>query len=149
MKKDSYYYTLKGILLLGLFLFSLNVSAQKIRYVSTKHVDQNGVQKTFGIDERGVWFINYQNDNTLALTPAVSDSYPLLYGFHHKDGDNYVYYQIATEIINGSKSFNEDGVIVVSPDGSLVNWISYRQGHRQSTIVLERRDPDTYGAMVR
>lgn len=139
----------KFSLVVLMLFFSLCSFAQEIRYVQTGYIDKYGVrqQPNSSMSEM-VKKLTYSGQYASWVIQGVS-TITIRYKIHHYDSGNAVYYQAANDMINGREYLNENSLLVVSPDKSVVNMISYSQGQRVYTIIYERNDGDRHGTMSR
>lgn len=147
MEKKIFSFLCKGIIPLLLFMCSINTYAQEVRYVQTGYIDQDGdrhapsssrsemVKKlTFS----GNYIIEKQPGNPLG---------DYKWKYHHSEGDNDVFYRAVKDLLYHREVLNDDDIIVVSDDRSLINIFHYFRGERLYTIIYEQQDGDNYGRM--
>ena len=148
-KKKRSHVCLYGVLLLVLSLCTVNMAAQEIRYVLTKTIDKNGVENNNPnvVGYGKVIKLRFSGQRIIHEIPGISFPVVIQYQYHHSDGGNSVYYQVAKDVMTGREVINADGVVVVSPDRRLVNQLNYFQGQRQMTNVYKRDNGDRYDTM--
>lgn len=123
--------------------WSVNSYSQQVRYVLTKTIE-NGVERPQ--DGTSQMFLTFSGNTIIVRHGSQNSTLSFPYQYHHKDGSNSVYYQVATDIISGRQSLNETSILVVSPDRSRVNTIMYFQG-KPSISVYTQKNADSYEHM--
>ena len=128
-------------------LFTSISFAQELRYEQTGYIDAYGVrqqpQKVMSDLVRTYVFsgdfVSFKLNNTLTIR----------YKFHHRDGQNSVYYLHTVDMVNGREYLIDNDIMVVSPNRDLINMILYQQGKRSWTIIYERRNAESHSTMQR
>lgn len=133
----------KSLMLLCMMVVSVAVNAQQVRYVLTKTIQDNVERPQDGTSQI---FLTFSGNTVIVRHGSQNASMSFPYQYHHRDGSNSVYYQVATDIINGRQSLNENSLLVLSPDRSRVNMIMYFQG-RPSISVYVQKKADSYEHM--
>ena len=123
--------------------WSVNSYSQQVRYVQTKTI-QDGIERPQ--DGTSQMFLTFSGNTIIVRHGSQNANLSFPYQFHHKDGSNSVYYQVATDIINGRQSLNENSILVLSPDHSRVNIIMYFQGRPTISVYMQKK-ADSYEHM--
>ena len=124
----------------------MGVSAQQIRYVLTKTIDRDGVERLQ--DGTSQMFLTFSGNTVNVKYDSKSSTLSFNFQYHHRDGSNAVYYQVAIDILSGRQSLNESSLLVISPDRSYVNSIMYFQG-KPDISVYQQKGEDTYEHMYK
>lgn len=130
---------IKSAMLLGMLFVSVNLNAQEMRFVQTGSIDQYGNRQgpsSYGSKEIKLNFDG--NDIT-----ESSGMLTLRWRYHHSQGGNLVYYLVAKDYISGRELLNDQSVIVVASDYSVINRID-----RNWTLIYEHQERD-YGTIAR
>lgn len=137
-------FLLKAVILV-LTLFWPTVSySQQVRYVLTKSI-QDGVESLKNGNSQ--MFITF-SDNTAWVCHGNKSGQSFPYQYHHKDGDNFVYYQVGRDFLNGSEFLNDRSLLVISCDRSYVNTITYF-ANGPYICVYRQKDEDSYENMYK
>ena len=115
----------KLFLLLTLFAATLLCSnsayAQKVRYVHTKSIDSNGIERK----ESRVWYLEFSNNqNTIVSDLWGGSGCDVYYQYHHMENGNKIYYQYSRSHYDGTV-YQSDNYLVASPDLSVINDVAY------------------------
>lgn len=140
----------RSLLTVTMLFCGFNLYAQQIKYALTKLIDENGREivctGTQGgcviLDFAGK-YVEWKTENNTSLP------IPVLFKFHHTEGDNSVYFQSATDMGTGREVNVETSVLVVSKNKSLINNISYFRGQRFSTSVYKKIENERYDQMIK
>lgn len=120
-----------------MLLMSLNGISQTITYVHTKTIT-NGVEKEANYQSKNYEFSGdmiYEKFQTLNYNHTISK-----YKFHHRSDGNSIYYVVGYDIVSGRDIILDHQIMIVSPDKSIMNLVSYnRQGQVEYTWVYERK----------
>ena len=146
----------KLFLLLALFAATLLCSnsayAQKVRYVHTKSIDSNGIERKEG---KVHYFEFSNNGNKIADRSYESeDSY---YQYDHMENGNKIFYKHALvlniDLYGSSRSYMtiKTSYIVALPDLSVFNKVSLNSdtGKPYSVQVFERQAEPSKGNLYR
>lgn len=126
------------------------MAQQKIRYVGTKSIDKDGVQRKLNRAE----YYEFNGD-------FVYDNGGFSYKYHHSENGNKIYYLWSTnedfsnmDPFNYQRKYKTDycsqHVLVFSSDYKLLNEIWQNEtGERINTNVFEQRDQEKIGEMYR
>lgn len=130
---------IKSVMLLGMLFVSVNLNAQEMRFVQTGSIDQYGNRQGpsgYGSKEIKLNF----NGNEITQSAGMLT---LRWRFHHRQGGNLVYYLVAKDYVSGRELLNDQSVILVASDYSVLNKID-----QNWTLIYEHQERD-YGTIAR
>lgn len=111
---------------------STATAQERVRYILTKFIDADGV-----VSKASELSYFTFNGNMITYYTANNMSFPFQY--HHTENNCMVYYQVATDMINGKRYINENSQLLVSSDKNTINSLHFYNGQIHLRSVFKKQ----------
>lgn len=139
------------VVILLLFTMCCAHAQERVRYVITKMINEDGV--VFKKNQDNVRYLRFDGDFLDEYNNKSEDASRSRYKFHHREDGNYIYYgwckepdfsDLSSLTVKYVWKYVNRFIMIVSPDKKYVN-----SKFGNTTWVYEQRDVDTIGPMYK